>query len=510
MFLAGAASPAQAQSDDLRGLAQQLAVLKQQVAEQQAQIDKLRGMLERQQERLSRAAGAERSESGAARPLMLAAASAPAEGSPQAQGEFQAPAAGEASVSPLSFRIGSADFTPGGFMDFTSIFRSTNAGCGIGTSFGAIPFSNTPAGRLSEERLTIQNSRLSLKVTAKVGAQNVTGYVETDFLGQQPGNGFVTSNSNSLRSRLYWLDVQRGKFEFLGGQSWSMLTPNRKGISPNPPDLFHSQNMDTNYQVGLTWARQAQFRMVYHPSSQWAAGVSFENPQQYIGSAVVLPSSAFAAQLDNGANPGAPNLHPDVIAKVAFDGERGGRTIHLEAAGLLRSFRLFNPATGARYTATGGGGSLNALVELARNFRLVATTFYSDGGGRYIFGLGPDLVVRPDGRPSLVHSASGIGGFEYQTTPRTMYYGYYGGAYFQRNFSGPAGFGFAGSPSSANRALQEATFGLIQTFWKEQRYGALQLITQYSYVLRNPWSAEASARSAHTNMVYLDLRYVIP
>jgi hypothetical protein len=47
----------------------------------------------------------------------------------------------EKKESPLSFRIGGAEFTPGGFMDFTSIFRSTNTG-NLGTNFFAIPFSN--------------------------------------------------------------------------------------------------------------------------------------------------------------------------------------------------------------------------------------------------------------------------------------------------------------------------------------------------------------------------------
>lgn len=506
--------PARAQSNS--SLAQELASLKRQVAEQQAQIDKLGAMLEQQQALLNRALAAGAPAGGLAQAVLpgarvvAVAAREPAPAAPPAQGKAQPPAAAEA-PSPLSFRIGSADFTPGGFMDFTSIFRSTNVGSGIGTGFGTIPYSNTPAGHLSEERLTMQNSRLALRVTSKVGAQDVTGYVEADFLGQQPGNAFVTSNSNSFRSRLYWVDVRRGKLEFLAGQSWSMLTPGRKGISPNPPDLFISQDMDPNYQVGLTWARQSQFRLVYHPTPQWAAGVSFENPQQYVGGAVVVPA-AFGSQVDNGTNLGTPNLHPDVIAKVAYDG--AGNRIHLEAAGLLRSFRTFNPATSTHYTATGGGGSLNAIVEPLRNFRLIATTFYSDGGARYVFGLGPDLVVRPNGAPSLVHAASGIGGFEYQATPKTLYYGYYSGAYFQRNFSltatGPIGFGFPGSSSSANRTLQEATAGLIQTFWKEQRYGALQFITQYSYVRRNPWAPDAATRSAHTHMVYLDLRYVLP
>src|SRR4249920_1538806 len=95
----------------------------------------------------------------------------------------QTPTAAPPPTSPLSIHLGDADFLPGGFIDATAIVRSTNVGSGMGTSFGSIPFSNTAQGRLSETRLTAQNSRLSLQVTSKVGAVAVTGYVEADFLG---------------------------------------------------------------------------------------------------------------------------------------------------------------------------------------------------------------------------------------------------------------------------------------------------------------------------------------
>ncbi len=54
--------------------------------------------------------------------------------------------------SPLSFRIGGTDFTPGGFVDFTNIFRTTNTGSAVSTDFNAIPFSNSAAGHLTEFR----------------------------------------------------------------------------------------------------------------------------------------------------------------------------------------------------------------------------------------------------------------------------------------------------------------------------------------------------------------------
>src|SRR5258706_15387971 len=448
------------------------------------------------------------------------------------------------SKSPLSFKIGSADFTPGGFVDFTTFYRSTDVGSGVATSFGSIPYSNQlPQARMSETRLSAQYSRLSLKVDARLtDSTTITGYVESDFLGFQPANAFQTANSDSLRLRVYWANVRHGKWEVLGGQAWSLLTPNRVGLSPLTPDVFYTLDEDPNFQVGLTWARQPQLRVVYHTTNNWAVGVSLENPQQFVPGSVVFPSTFFSAQFDNGSgstsaassatNTAVPNLHPDIIVKTAFDAHPAGRSLHIEAAGLIRSFRIFNNLTtpASTNTITGGGGSLNFNYEVVHNLRLIANSFYSDGGGRYIFGLGPDAIVKPNGTLSGIHSGSGIGGFEYQATPSYMFYGYYGGAYFQRNFGFLAatptsscdgvsgftcvGFGFPGSANTSNRAIQEGTFGVIPTLWSNQNYGRLQIITQYSYLVRSPWSVLStsgpSPKNAHTNMVYFGLRYILP
>jgi hypothetical protein len=83
----------------------------------------------------------------------------------------------EKKPSPLYFEIGKAKFTPGGFVDFTSVTRSTNLGSGIATSFGSIPYSNTTQGRLSEFHFSAQYSRLSLKVDAPVtDSTSLTSY----------------------------------------------------------------------------------------------------------------------------------------------------------------------------------------------------------------------------------------------------------------------------------------------------------------------------------------------
>lgn len=430
--------------------------------------------------------------------------------------------------SPLFFKIGGAEFSPLGFMDFTTVFRSTDVGSGIGTSFGGIPFNgSSPTGEMSELRFSAQNSRVGLKVDANPGDFNVRGYIEADFLGNAATNLEIGSHSDTLRMRLYWVDVHKGKIEILAGQSWSMMTPNRVGISPMPGDIFYSQDMDTNYQVGLVWLRTPGFRFIIHPNDNVAWGFALEDPEQYTGGLDTFPTGFNTAQVDDaGGNSKTPNKAPDIISKLAFDTHPNGngRNFHVEVAGLYRVFRLNTPALG-NVSTSGGGGSINANLELAKGFHLIANTFWSDGGGRYIFQLGPDLTVDVNGNgnfvPSPLHAGSGIAGIE-ASVKKSLLYAYYGAAYFGRDFIATTGtggtttytgYGYPGSGSSQNRTIQEPTIGLVQTFWKNPNYGDLKLITQISYLSRNPWSVTGTpgnAASAHLGMAYADLRYDLP
>ena len=427
--------------------------------------------------------------------------------------------------SPLSIRIGKVSVTPYGFLDLTTIVRNKDIASGIATNFASIPFSNTVTGRLSELRFTAQNSRLGARFDAHHGGIDFIGMIETDFAGFTPGNIAVTTNSNGLRIRLGWLDFRKSKWEVLAGQSWSLLTPNRKGTSPLPADIFSTQNIDPAIQVGLTWARAPQFRVIYHANRTVTFAVSLETDDQYGGGSagageITLPSalvSSYTPQLDLGHVAfEAPNLHPDVIAKVAFDPMVGRRDLHLEVAGLLSGFRFFNPQDQATHRVSGGGILVGLNYEASKNFRLIANGFYSNGGGRYIFGLAPDVIINADGKPSLLHSASTVTGFEYQLNARNLLDAYYGGAYIYRSRAIDTngefiGYGYPGSPLDHNRSLQQFTLGYTHTFWRDPNYGAFQLLGQYSYVVRHPWSVPSAEPSgAHVDYLYLSLRYVLP
>ena len=426
--------------------------------------------------------------------------------------------------SPLQIKLGEATITPVGFMDLTNTYRSTNAGSSLQTNFGSIPYNNTVAGRLSEDKLSAANSRIGFRVDAKVKGLNVLGYYEGDFVGGVAGNNTqVSSNSLLYRIRLYWIDVRKGKLEFLAGQSWSMLTPNRKQISALPGDLFYSQVVDVNYMNGLTWGRIPGARFLYHPTEKITFGLSLENSAQYFGGSggggtPTLPaalSTPIAGELDQNVANGVatPNVHPDIIAKLAFD---PSSKVHFEVAGVESTVKLFNPITQQYFTKAGGGGSINANVELFPGLRLVTNNFWSDGEGRYLFGVVPNFIVRADGSPSLIHGGSTVSGFEY-ARKNSQFYAYYGGIYAGRNTALDAngttriGYGYQGSGNGQNKTTQEGTFGWTQTWWRDGKYGAFQTMFQYAYFFRDPWFvAPGAPKNTHENAVWFNIRYVLP
>jgi hypothetical protein len=297
-----------------------------------------------------------------------------------------------------------------------------------------------------------------------------------------------------------------------------LIVPGRNGISPNPGDLFYSQDVDTNYQMGLTWGRNLGFRFVVHPSKTIAAAVAFENPEQYVGSAVTLPAKFTAGEVDNGSNPAAPNLYPDIIGKLAIDPVTGKTHQHFEIAGLVRGFKTADTSSPVNtFTSTGSGFSAAANIEPVKNLHIIGTGFFSKGGGRYIANTNiPDFVVNADSSLSLVKSNSWIAGIEEQASPKTLVYFYYSQAKatantaFDANGTTPIGFGVTASAAS-NQKIIEGTVGLTQIFFRDAKIGGMQLMLQYSYVKRTPFSVAAGAPGdAKANMVFVNIRYILP
>jgi hypothetical protein len=537
-------------------------------AEIAAEVDQLRALLKAQSDQIAalradlarRDAAEASSSSSLAAPSGAPAPAASAPGSPIILSSKTVASDQPAGKdSPVSFRIGGTEFTPGGFIDFENIFRSTNTENITATNFWAIPFSNTVQGHLTEFHSTGQYSRLNLKVHGIYGENDVTGYVEFDFNGNDAANVLVTSNPHTNRLRLGWVDLKRGKFEILGGQTWGLQTPNRIGVSPMPSDVFNPMIEDAQTHVGLNYTRAAEFRLAYHFSDQFVWALALQNPDQFVGQGaeVIYPNrfnATLATEGDAANLTGTPSLMPDIITKFALDrGEPGHRHFHIEAGGLLTTAKVtvvpsVDGATFNSHHNTGGGFLYGINAELFhssdnRNLAFVSNGMWGIGIGRYLIGMGPQYVVAPidasgttceivgtgstaealgcDARISGVHAGDVLMGFESRIMPNTQLAAYYGGAYFQRNaftditsiaaVQPIIGFGGLNSGSNNNRAIQEATLAWTQTFWKNPQYGAIMLINQYSYVTRAPWFVAAGApKNAHLSMAYVSLRYVLP
>jgi hypothetical protein len=531
----------------IKSQAQQLQEQRQQIDRQQIEIEELRrevaasrpanGVDSEHDQELAAASTAALLNSGT---HALTASSSSSATQPALEPGYKAPAGAqqgtgtESADAPVSLHFGNGSLTPGGWADFTVIYRSTDVGSGLGTSFAAIPYNNTVTGELSEARFTAQGSRITLRADETFGGTKVFGYGEADFNGYLPSNAYVSTNSDTMRLRVYFTDISHGHWEALGGQSWSLLTPNRVGVSPFLSEVYNTLHLDSNYQVGLTYARQAQIRGVYHFNKNVAWGLSLENPEQFTGGAATSPSLFSTTETDlssssgSGGGTSTPTLHPDIISKLSADAGWGGRKWHFETAGLVTPVDIVTPVSVTKTTtATNiheGAGVLSAVnLEVVRNLHLIATGYWSDGGGRYIGGLGPGFVVEQAGsktgpfQAQLVHSGAGIGSLEWQANKRNLLAFSWSDAYFDRVFSTDpstgtlVGYGFRGSANSNNRNISETTFASQTTLWKQKGYGSVLFITQGSYITRAPWYvAPSTPKDAHVFAGYANLRYVLP
>jgi hypothetical protein len=434
--------------------------------------------------------------------------------------------------------VGGFEITPVGYISLATVTRSTNTGNNLSTNFGAIPYTNTISGNLGETRVSAQATRLGLRAHSAVNSWlDIVGYFEGDFLGNDAANVFVSTNSHTFRVRLAYADVNAGQFEYTAGQTWGWLTPNRKGIGPDSKNVFTTLNIDPGNQVGLPYTRAGAVHVAWHPTNEIALGAGIENPEQYVGAGEVTFPFAFNAQLggqfDAANNTATPNAFPDVVGKATYDTEVMDRHIHFEAAGMWREFKATDLPTGGTgfvsHNTSGWIATAAGNVEVFKGFNVLGNVFWSEGGGRYLTGLGPDLVVMPvqtgpgnfDIQLSDVKSHAFLVGAEWQATANTILAGYYGEVFFDMNafadVTSPLlvkpsiGFGGVNSPNAANKSVQEWTVDLKHTYWSDPRLGALQSLLQYSYVQREAWFvANGAPPEARTHMLFSEFRYLFP
>jgi hypothetical protein len=421
-----------------------------------------------------------------------------------------------------AIEVGPARLRIGGYLGLTGLFRSTNAGGNVGTSFGSIPYGDTVHGNVSEARLSAQSSRISIRVDAdfperRPRFRQLSGYFEMDFNGTTPGTVAVTSTSVGFRLRHAFAEVKYGEtFLLSAGQAFSLMTPAKRQISMWPSDVEISQAVDTNYLAGLIWDRAPQFRLTWRPSSVFNWAVSLENPEQQLGRGLVTLPACCAADLEAQYNTGSdelsvPNLIPDTATRAAFNPTE---SLHIDVGGVLRVFRHTLRPYDNDFKEVGGGATLNGRLEVSST-TLLGQGAFGSGLGRYVGGLAPDVAFRRVGSITPIPTTSWVVGLEQRASSRVSLAGYYSGLTTGDRFDAEAeggyvGFGYPGSSSSNNRRIHQLTgTGSYQIVSSGDR-GSAQLTVQVSWLEREPWSQGTGPDAASALMVFAQVRYNLP
>ena len=175
--------------------------------------------------------------------------------------------------------------TLGGFIESATIERDHNELDDVGSTLklsstgNGIPLPDTQDYHGSEFRETARQSRLSLLAQGDDNLKSYAAYFEFDFLGA--GNSSNSGESNSYVPRIRHIyatyDDPADGWHFLGGQTWSLLTMDRVGITPRTE--VTPATIDAQYVTGFQWTRTPQLRVVKDFDKTIWAGLSVETPQ---------------------------------------------------------------------------------------------------------------------------------------------------------------------------------------------------------------------------------------
>ena len=364
------------------GSADEVSLLKQQIALQQKQINQLQAAMAEMKKRMDRAdQGAQQVAAAPATlpqpsslgqvasttpmiPLAPKTESASVAGEPKAGGEMLKTTvshsaegqAGGAEEGPVSIRYKGISFTPGGFVAAETVTRQRATSSDINTPFNSIPYPGNSLSQVGENNFAGRQSRASMLAEGKIGDVKLSGYYEADWLGTGVTSNNRQSNSYVLRQRQLWGQAALDNgWSFTGGQMWSLATEDKKGIQNRQEAI--PLTIDPQYSVGFTWERQYGFRVVKDFGGKFALAAAIEGPQATIGGrgfSSVTTTTVGSASVSTTSNTflGAPgaggglfnfvdttgysvNKSPDIIVKAAADPGWG----HYELFGILSTFR---------------------------------------------------------------------------------------------------------------------------------------------------------------------------
>jgi hypothetical protein len=404
--------------------------------------------------------------------LVLSAACAPAVMAQSAPDTASTPTS---STNP-GIQAGPVSLLFGGFTELATIYRNKDESADVGSSFSGIPMANSEQANVSEFRETARQSRLSLLAqTQDFGGYRAETYFEFDFLGAAPTANSNESNSYQPRARnIYGRFISDSGWYILGGQNWSLVTLEKKGMDPRDENI--PLTIDAQYVSGFQWTRNPQIRLVDKIADGLWAGLSLESPQAtgivnttslaaggIKGTLPASPTTGFAGtgQLGNGGGTCtasttttttttdttgtstststssttcsvagtqfSTDIAPDVIAKIAADPGFG----HYEVYGLARWFRS-EIATDSQTTMGGGVGAGMILPVVPDILSFQLSGLAGHGIGRYGSASLNDVVVKPNGQLEPISAYQAMAGLILTPNPAFQAYLYAGREQQQR------------------------------------------------------------------------------
>jgi len=460
--------------------------------------------------------------------------------------------------SPTTLHYKGVTITPVAFFAFENVYRSRSINSDINTPFNSTPFPGAAQAHTSELNFSGRQSRLGGLFEGNTGPFKLSGYFEADFLSSGTTSNDNQSNSYTLRQRQIWGQVAtQSGFKLTGGDMWSLVTETKKSTDNRTENL--PMNIDAQYNVGFSWARQGAIRFqqtlgqVTLAASLEAAQIVFaatnQNQNFFFG------STGTGGGLYNATANYSNNVAPDVIVKAAWDSKMG----HYEVGAVGRWFRdryypnvtvaASNAASAQNDTKAGGGFFANARFPVTHYADIGVHVLGGTGVGRYGTATLPDTTVHPDGTLAPIKNYQGLYSMEFHPTKKLDLFGYAGAEYAQRTvylstLGSSAGklIGYAPRTSSnagcntetvptvntgygpgvpanclgATRVVMEGTAGFTYRVYSNPRFGRLQYQVQYSYLQRGAWAGvgatagSVAAPKATNNMVFTGMRYYIP
>ncbi len=450
--------------------------------------------------------------------------------------------------SPITIRFRGINITPGGYAEAAFVHRSRALSADLPTPFNNLTMPGASQSQVPEFFGSARQSKITTFVEGRVKNVDLSSYVSADFLSAGVTSTSTETNGYTLRLRQAWAQARFDNgWSFLGGQAWSLVTEDAKGISPDDDmgktNDVRPKTIDPSYNVGFDFARQYGIRLTKSFGDKVAVAIALENPQATLtthnnASNFLVGQSGASNSYNTTATYGF-NPTPDIIAKVAFDPGFG----HYEIFGLLDRFtdRIFpcedilatttcgtsttpGPNATTAFNASKEGGGIGASARWNLFDKHVSLGFKGFGGsgvGRYAPGGLSDATVNPDGSLELLKNLHGLSTLEWHGKKLDVYA--YGGAeYVGRAYSfdptvltgtTPVGYVGYGSPffpsygcdsetgpgsggftpgslkncTADTRVLIEGTLGFWYRFYTGPR-GRFQFGTQYSYVTRNTWA----------------------